>query len=250
MDLGHYDIANYLGHKAINHLYLVHRIYKVPISQALAENGINGFSVDFKEKSDIEFEKASKTVCDISLDSVDPINAFHFANHLEQLRRCEAEHCIDTAIYFQAMMEATINDVLGSKAKGSFKDKWLKFLKSNNASEIEVKYFESYHDNIYKKIRIPTVHAKNRNGLSNIESLQFSFVHENIKYGWFSFVFLLNKIHNFNMDYNDNWKIMSEESHRIPAVIKQEDYPDYSLIINSLHQYHIDYLNNQINSIV
>ena len=244
MDLAHYDIANYLGHKAIDHLYLAYRIYKVPIAQALKENGINGFSVDFKEKSDIEFEKASKTVCDINVNSVDTINAFHFATHLASLKRREAEHCIDTAIYFQAMMEADINDVLGSKANGSFKDKWLKFLKSNNASEKEIKYFENYHDNIYKKIRIPTVHAKNRQGLTNIESLKFSFVHENIKYGWFSFVFLLNKIHDSKMDYDENWKSMSEEAHGIPAIIKQEDYPDYSLITGSLYQYHLDHLNS------
>ena len=142
MDLAHYDIAHYLGHSALNHLYKAYRIYKVPISIALTENGISGFNVDFKEDHDIERESFKNTVCDIDVSTVDPINAFHFAGHLELLKQREAEHCIDTAIYFQAMMEADINDALGSKAKGSFKDKWIKCLNKNNATEKDFEYFQ------------------------------------------------------------------------------------------------------------
>lgn len=245
MDLAHYDIAHYLGHSALNHLYKAYRIYKVPISIALTENGISGFNVDFKEDHDIERESFKNTVCDIDVSIVDPINAFHFAGHLELLKQREAEHCIDTAIYFQAMMEADINDVLGSKANGSFKDKWIKFLNKNNATEKDFEYFQSYHDNIYKKIRIPTVHAKNRKGLINIEALRFSFVHTNIKYGWYSFVFLLNVIHDSKMDYEENWTVMSEQAHGISANIEEKDYPDYGRIIGSLYKKHLDHFNEK-----
>lgn len=244
MDLGHYDIAHYLGHKAIYHLYLAYRIYTVPVSQALAENGISGFNIDFKENSDFEIEKARNSVRDISKENVDPINAFHFANSLSLLKQREAEHCIDASIYFQSMMEASINDALGKKAKGSFKDKWLKYLNENGAKQSDIDYFESYHDNIYKKIRIPSVHAKDRKGLINIEALRFSFVHENIKKGWFSFIFLLNNSHGFDMNYEDNWKIMSEEAHNVPATIDDADYPDYSLIVGELYKYHLDHFNS------
>ena len=195
MGLAHFDIANYLGHRSFDDLYKAFRIYKVPIAVALSENGITSFNIDFKKNHDIEQESLKNTVCDIDVNSVDPINAFHFAGHIRLLKQKEAEHCINTAIFFQAMMEAVINDALGSKAKGSFKDKWISFFKSNNATNKDLQNFDQYHKNIYKKIRIPTVHAKNRKGLTNIEALRFSFVHQNIRYGWFSFVFLLNVIH-------------------------------------------------------
>lgn len=244
MDLKNYDIANYLGHKALNHLHLAYRIYTVPISQALIENGISEFNIDFKEESDIEIVKSKKKVSDISIKNVDPINAIYLANSLSLLKQREAEHCIDAAIYFQAMMEATINDALGNKAKGTFKDKWQKFLNDNNANQIEVNYFEKYHDNIYKKIRIPSVHAENRKGLVNIEALRFSFVHENLKMGWFSFIFLLNKMHKCNLDYEENWKMMSEEAHDVPSTVNEDEYADYSLIVNKLYAYHLDYFNS------
>ena len=245
MDLSNYDIANYLGHKALSNLFRAYRIYKVPISVALSENGISGFNYDFKEDHDIERESLKNTVCDIDVGSVDPINAFHFAGHLSSLRRKEAEHCIDTAIYFQAMMEADINDVLGSNASGSFKSKWTKFLKSNGASSKELGYFDNYLNNIYKKIRIPTVHAPDRKGLTNVDALRFPFVHENIKYGWYSFVFLLNIVHDSKMDYEENWEIMSNQAHGIPDQIDEGDYPDYGSITGQLNKKHLDHFNKK-----
>ncbi|MBF0470841.1 MAG: hypothetical protein HQL48_05645 [Gammaproteobacteria bacterium] len=95
-----------------------------------------------------------------------------------------------------------------------------------------------------KKIRTPTVHAKNRQGLTNIESLRFSYLHENMKYGWSCFVFLLNIIHGFKMDYDENWKIMCE-GHGIPAVITKDDYLDYSLLCNELNAKHFAHLNDE-----
>jgi len=248
LDLSDYDISHYLGHKAVNNLYRAYRIYIVPVSVALSENGISGFNIDFKEDHDIERESLKNTVCDISVDAVDPINAFHFAGHLSSLRRREAEHCIDTAIYFQAMMEANINDVLGSAASGSFGCKWTNFLKSNGATSKEHEYFESYFDNIYKKIRIPTVHAPDRKGLTNIDALRFPFVHANIKYGWYCFVFLLNVIHDSKIDYEENWEIMSNQAHYIPAKINEEDYPDYGAITGKLYQKHLDHFNEKANN--
>ncbi len=245
MDLSNYDIAHYLGHKALNNLHRAHRIYKVPISVALSENGISGFNIDFKENHDIESESQRNTVCDINVSSVDPINAFHFAGHLSSLRRKEAEHCIDTAIYFQAMMEADINDVLGSNANGSFNSKWTKFLKRNGANSAELGYFDNYLTNVYRKIRIPTVHAPDRKGLTNVDALRFPFVHENIKHGWYCFVFLLNIVHDSKMDYEENWEIMSNQAHGIPAKIDEHDYPDYGSIIGQLNQKHLDHFNEK-----
>ena len=142
------------------------------------------------------------------------------------------------------MMEAEINDVLGKRAYGSFKDKWEKFLSDHNASNEVRSYFDKYHDVVYKKIRIPSVHAKNIKGLTNIGALRFSVVHEGLKCGWYCFVFLLNVVHKSNMDYSDNWRVMSEEAHGIPAVIDSDEYPDYGEIINRLYQYHLDHFNS------
>lgn len=247
MDLENYDIAHYLGHKALDNLYKAYRIYKVPISIALSENGISSFNIDFKEDHDIERESLKNTVCDIDVDTVDPINAFHFAGHLSSLKRKEAEHCIDTAIYFQAMMEADINDALGPNANGSFKDKWTNFLKNNGASRDELGYFDNYHKNIYKKIRIPTVHAQNRKGLTNIEALRFSYVHTNIKYGWYSFVFLLNVLHDSSIDYEENWVTMCQQIHGVPSEIDEGNYPDYGSITKLLNKKHLDYFNEKVN---
>mgnify|MGYP006928348269 CR=1 FL=1 len=138
MDLENYDIAHYLGHKSFGNLYRAYQIYKAPISITMSENGLSSTNFDFKADHDIEEELLRKTVCDVNVDTADPINAFHFSGHLRALRKKEAEHCIDTAIYFQAMMEATINDALGSNANGSFRDKWKKFLQDNDGGSGKV----------------------------------------------------------------------------------------------------------------
>ncbi|MEK9628662.1 MAG: hypothetical protein VW455_06535 [Nitrospinota bacterium] len=209
----------------------------------MSENGISSTHMDFKSDHDIEGELLRNTVYGVDVDTIDPINAFHFSGCLRALRKKEAEHCIDTAIYFQAMMEANINDALGSSANGSFRDKWKNFLKGNNGGSKELEYFNNYCENIYKKIRIPTVHAPNRKGLVNIEALRFSYVHTNIRGGWYCFVFLLNKVNNYTIDYEKNWKEMCEQIHRIPSDLDEGDYPDLSSIAGLLSKKHLDHIN-------
>jgi hypothetical protein len=47
------------------------------------------------------------------------------------------------------------------------------------------------------------------------------------------------------MDYEDNWEIMSNQAHGIPAIIDEDDYPDYGSIIGQLKQKHLDHLNER-----
>jgi len=191
MDLSNFDIAHYAGHKALDELRKAYEIYTYPVGRVLSDNGIQVTSMDFKENHDIEIHASRISIRELDINIVDPVNAFHWGGYLRSLRIKEAEMCINSAIFFQVMMETSINDALGNSAKGSFSEKWKSFLIDNGASEEESGYFESYFRNIYKKIRNPTVHAKQRIGGIDASSLRFSHVHKNIRLGWFSFVFLI-----------------------------------------------------------
>lgn len=170
MDIHNFDIAFYTGHKAIEELSRAYQKYVGPIAPVLEAEGVRTSSFDFKENHDIEVLVRRQTVSELDIDGVDPINAFHWGGFLMNLRKKEAERCINAAIFFQAMMEAAINDALGDEAEGSFAMKWRSFLEQNGASEQVKQAFEDYLVNIYRKIRIPAVHAKKRIGGRGVRS--------------------------------------------------------------------------------
>jgi len=241
MDLAHFDIAHYTGHKALDELAKAYRIYSIPIARALAENCVQVTSMDFKEDHDIELLAERTTVQQLELDQVDPINAFHWGGYLTALRKKEAECCINTAIFFQSMMESTINDAIG-KSKKNFHDKWEGFLSQHEATVQEKGFFETYLK-LYRKVRKPSVHPKTRIGIVNIEEHRFPFVHDCLMNGWFCFVFLLNKTKQYDLDYAENWKEMSEDIHRIPSVIHEPDFVDMSILSGELYKKHLDHFN-------
>lgn len=238
METEHFDIAHYAGHKALEELGKCFRLYTLPISQVLYENNIQIHSFDFKPRSDIEGLAAKVTIQDLDIGEIDYINAFHLGSRLRALNKKEIEYCINSSVFFQVMMEADINDILGSD-EGSFRKKWEGFLESNIASAEDFDDFKAYFDNIYKGIRNPTVHPKEIVGLGNAEMFQFSHVHEYIKRGWSSSVFLFNKKHGSDMDKQENWKKMCG-LHGVPDKIRKEDFPDIGKLAGSLYKKHTE----------
>ena len=241
MDSEHFDIAHYTGHKALEEMLRCYRLYTTPIDRALYENNIQFSSYDFKPKSDIGDLSSSRTIQDLEIDKIDHINAFHFGGYLRSLNKKEIEYCINSSVFFQVMMETVINDALGND-NGSFFSKWDKFLKDNNASDDELDDFKQYFDNIYKGIRIPTVHPKERIGLRNSQMFRFNHIHEYIKRGWFSFVFLLNKQNGWNMNKEENWEQMCRMNN-VPHDISSEQFIDIEEFSGLLYKKHLDTLN-------
>jgi hypothetical protein len=254
MDMEHFDIAHYTGHKALDELYKAYFLYVNSIEEVLYNCNIQTTRMDFKTISDIDTILQTTSITNLKIDAIDYINCFHIGGSLRMLRKKEAEFCINTAIFFQSMMEASINHLIslysisfqGNKSP-SFKVKWEKFLEINNAPETIKNSFKLYLDNIYKGIRIPAIHPDRRMGLENPELLRFPIVHENIMHGWFVFVFALSIEHSTLINYEDNWNTMCEEIHQIPSLINKEHFPDIEHLSNEMYKKHIDTLNNERN---
>jgi len=247
LDLNNFDIAQYAGNKALDELYKAYRIYVEPISKALANNNIHVVSYDFKENHDIDILSSNLTVRDIDVDSSDPINALHWSSYLTALREAEAKYCINAVIFFQIKMESVINDVIEENlSELSFYRKWNQFLKSHNATQEELDHFNRYCDNIYRKMRNTTIHAKQRFGIINAELFRFPYVYKYIKFGWYSFIFLLNKTNGLNMNYEDNWLQICQYIHCIPANISAEDFCDMSILSEKMSKKHYDYINQNL----
>ncbi|MCK5110361.1 MAG: hypothetical protein KAQ94_02485 [Arcobacteraceae bacterium] len=245
-----FDIAHYTGHKAIDELYKAFRIYIVPIEMALLEHNIQSQSMDFKEKSDINTLVRTLSIININIDDIDHINSFHIASKLTSLRKKEIECCINTAIFFQAMMEADINNLISITnlklpKNPSFYQKWHTFLTKNKAPKHILDSFKIYFDEIYKGIRNPSIHPKDRRGLSNPELFRFPKVHENIRHGWDVFAFSISIEHNTIIDYNDNWKIMCQEIHNIPQNIIKDEFPNLEKLSGNMYKKHLDFFNNK-----
>lgn len=243
MSLEHFDIAHYTGHKAIEELSKCYRLFAAPVDIAVEENGVQIQSFDFKKKADYSEKLRQINILQLDINNIDYINAFHFANYIRVLSQKELEYCINSAIYFQVMMEADINDV--DKSKHKFKNRWFKFMKENNADEIDISNFDSYFRKIYLAIRVPAVHPKQRIGIRNLQIMNFVHVYENIKKGWFAFVFLLNKTRNLQLDYHENWKIMCN-SHNLPESINAKQFPNLEELVKKLHKKHIDGINESL----
>lgn len=243
MDIHNFDIAHYTGHKAIEELARAHGIYTAPIADVLAMEGVHVTSFDFKPKHDIEDLARRTRVSDLDLDSVDPINAFHWGGYLMHLRKKEGERCINAAIFFQAMMEAVINDQLGDAAERlCFAQKWQNFLRKHDAPARIKQAFEEYVENIYRRIRIKAVHAKSRMGGLDTDSLRFPFVYGYLRSGWDCFAFLTGIAHGSNMDYDENWKTMCD-IHRIPSMLNTAEFCDIGELSGMMTQKHLDFLN-------
>lgn len=241
MNSKHFDIAHYAGHKAIEELHKCYRLYTLPIGQVLRENNIQISSFDFKSKSDINELVAKVSLQEVDIDKIDNINAFHLSKYLTSIRKKEIEFCINTAIFFQVMMESDINDVLGSD-KGTFEKKWKRFLKDNNATNEETNSYQLYFKNIYIKVRTPSVHPKQNVGIRNIYQFKFEYIYKFIKEGWFSFCFLLNKTRNLELNYEQNWKQLCK-MHNLPATIN-ESYKDIEELSMKLNNKYLEEFNN------
>ncbi len=177
----YFDIAHYVWHKALNELYRCYRVYTNSFSGALIENGISMSFGDFKENHDINEVLNITTLQDLDIDKIDYINSWHIWSVLNTLWRKESEYCINTSLFFQIMMETIINDTISdlniesdfklylkkNKFKKCFYSKWSFILEKFNADK-EKKLFDDYFNNIYKWIRIPTVHPEKRLWLRDI----------------------------------------------------------------------------------
>lgn len=243
MDLQHFDIAHYAGHKAVTELAMAYHLYVVPFAEALHTEGIQVTTCDFKDTHDIHDLAKLGTIQNLDPLSIDPINAFHLSNYMSALQKREAEHCINAAIFFQVMMEASINEALGTTATGSFKARWDGFLKANNATSHEQGQLDTYFANIYKELRNKVVHPPGRTGVLDATRFRFPYAHENLKCGWYSFVFLLNKSKGFSLDYAANWQEMVQTNHRVPPTIVPADFRHMGDLASQLMTIHTDYLN-------
>ena len=250
MTLEHFDIAHYTGHKALDELYKSYYLYVNPISEVLYNCNINVTRMDFKEVTDIDSILNKTTIMDLNIDDIDYINCSHISFSLRTLRKKEAEFCINTAIFFQSMMETDINHLISlnrikfeKKESRSFKGKWEKFFEVNNAPQSMRDSFILYFENIYKGIRNPVVHPDRRSGLYNPDLLRFPIVHENIMHGWRVFAFSQSIEHNIEINYEDNWNTMCNEIHHIPSKIDKEVFPDMDSLSKNMSKKHLDTLN-------
>lgn len=243
MDLQHFDIAHYAGHKAVNELAMAYRLYVVPFAEALRTEGIQVTTYDFNDTHDIHVFAERETIQTLDPLSIDPINAFHLSSYMSALQKREAEHCINAAIFFQVMMEASINEALGATATGSFKARWDGFLTANNATSCEQGKLDTYVANIYRALRNKVVHPSGRTGVLDATRFRFPYAHENLKCGWYSFVFLLNKSKGFSLDYAANWQEMVQVVHGVPATIAPANFRHIGDLASQLMTMHTDYLN-------
>lgn len=243
MNSKYFDIADYSGHKAIGELYKCFRLYNIPLREVLPENNVQINSFNFNEKSTFKTDIEKISLLDLDIEKIDHIDSFHYGGYLKMLNKKEIEYCINTAVFFQVMMESTIND-LGYK--GYFHEKWEKFFEDNKAEQSVLDDFQFYLENIYRGIRNKTVHPKKKIGLRNVEMFCFSHVYENIKRGWFCFVFLLNKTNGIELNKENNWNQMCEIS-GIPneGNIELEKYPDIEKMTELFYKKHLNGINNK-----
>lgn len=242
-----FDIAHYTGHKALDELYNAYLIYILPISEALRFFNIHIQFYDTKSESDITEIISKISVSNLKIESVDPVNAIHINHCLTHLRKKELEFCVNTAIFFQVMMESVIIDSLSSnQKKKSFYEKWENYFDKNQASEEERVYFKTYLENVYNKMRVPVVHPKTRQGIKDEHLFRFPILLENIKYGWFAYIFFLNKSEGSNLNYEENWKIMSENIHKIPTEIDNRYFPDINQLSRKLYEIAKDFFDKKL----
>jgi hypothetical protein len=248
MDLEHFDIAHYTGHKALDELFFTYSIYVNPIENVLRFCNIHTTRMNANGIPNANNILENTSIQELEIDNINHIDCFHIGSSLMQLRKKEAEFCINTAIYFQSMMEADINHLVElysltfSSRNPSFKEKWEKFLDVNNAPQIIKDSFDLYLNNIYRGIRNPAIHPDKRMGLKNPNLLRFSVVHENIMHGWFVFVFSLNVIHDADMDYDDNWNHMCQ-IHNIPSIIESKSFINIEDLSNKMYKKYTDKIN-------
>ena len=244
MDKANFDIANYTGHKAFEQLKLCSDLYNEPLEGIFHKHGISINSFDFKLNSDFGNSFKKLSLNKIDFQNLNYIDAFHVATLLSQMNKLETELCINSCIFFQIMLESTINDV-ANNPRDYFETKWINFLENNNATTEDLQNFNDYLNNIYRGIRNKVVHPNNSRGLRNVEKYNFVYVYENLKKGWYVFVFLLNKIHNFNMNYQDNWTIMCN-SHGLPEKINSNNFVNIEKTMFNLFKLHTDHLNKNL----
>lgn len=242
MDLKHFNLAHYTGHKALYELFQAYALYKKPINKALSEVGIQ-VQIRGGGTAETSVILATKTAQEIKLDDIDYMTAYHVGSGFHSLRNAEAKYCINAAIFFQTMMEAVINDKIQD---GHFYQKWKTYLTQNNATAKELDYLDKYTTNVYRAIRNNIIHPKGSKGLLNAEKICFYHMYENLKFGWFCFVFLLNKEHDSNMDYQVNWDYMCQECHHIPKGLKEADFPDLEEFGHKLLSKHLNTINQQL----
>lgn len=99
-----------------------------------------------------------------------------------------------------------------------------------------------YFNEIYKGVRNPIIHADQRIGKRNLQIMKFIHVYKYIKKGWFSFVFLLSKEHNLQLNYQQNWKQMCD-IHNLPDNIEEQQFPNLGELTQSLFKKHLNGLN-------
>ena len=250
MDLEHFDIAHYTGHKALDELFFTYSIYVNPIENVLVFCNIHTTRMNASGAPNANNILKNTSIQELEINNIDHIDCFHIGSSLRQLRTKEAEFCINTAIYFQSMMEADINHLVElysltfTNKSPSFKVKWKKFLDDYKAPQQIKNSFDLYFNNIYKGIRNPSIHPSKRVGLENPDLLRFSVVYENIMHGWFVFVFSLNIMHDAKIDYKDNWDEMCRR-HNIPSTIDNNLFIKIEELSSAMYKKHINTINKQ-----
>ena len=236
-----FNIANYAGKKAFEELSICSKIHSLSIKEVLIENNIPIPSFN----NDLEFDRLIKdnSIQTLKLSKVEDLNAFQLSRVLLKISNKEIEHLINVVIFIQVMLESDINNV-SYNPNLTFNDKWKNFLNENKASEEEKQSFYSYHKNIYQELRIPVIHPSEKIGVRNISKFNFKYIHTNIKEGWFSFCFLLNKANKIELDYEINWRNMCA-LYDIPSCINGLKFKDIEQFAISLNEKYLKKLNDK-----
>ncbi len=201
----HFDVAHLLGHSAFEHLAEAIKVY--------GHAKCNGL---FNPASHLWPECLSHGLS------------------LQMLRKAELEHCVQTVILFQAMMEKvpyfvpSIGSGLAPASQYAFANTWVDLLLQIKDPTTQVAAraaFDNYNNEFYKAFRNPIVHGKEAGDIEKIKLIRVPGVYAGMCSGWRAYDYLLTEVFAPQQTHEPSWAVMCA-AHEIPDVLNLNDYPD------------------------
>ncbi|HEX2906022.1 MAG TPA: hypothetical protein VHO69_04135 [Phototrophicaceae bacterium] len=206
------DIAHHFGHRAIESLSIAHQAWQ----QASALYSQSG-----------------------SIHWAEGLSA---GTQLNLLRQQEFNFCADSIIFFQAMMEAIINQVIIEypqlkPPKDTFAEKWTNAFNIHLLDTEDLDMYLAF----YRSHRNPLIHPKTRDRVEHVETFRFPIVYDGLRAGWASFKDLFRAL---GTPHDENsWQIMCE-AHKLPAQIDPNQYVDIQTWAGEMFRKHLEGMNS------
>jgi len=216
MNIYKIDIANHFGHRAMDSLSIAHQCW-VEASNFYHQNKDTHWS-----RSPIIGQK------------------------LDYYRRQEFNFCADSIIFFQAMMEVVINQVIKENNHLELKNKKHKIIKQppfadkwkNAFAHYSIKSTDlSIYTTFYKNYRNPLIHPPTRDIVDNAENIRFPMVYQGLYAGWSAFRDLMQALK--QPHDNNSWQLMCD-AHQLPIQIDPNYYVDSQKWVKEMYRRHHD----------